>query len=155
MEKLKEKITALGDKIKALKSTSAAEVDKEAIGAAVQELLDLKGHYAALNNGIGVDGKPYEDPSKKKKKEKGPTATAAINVKPVPVRSGGWGVFCFKIYTYQYNVSLTSTEPTSNYSLHSYSPSYVHVERGSQLCQCREKGGQKGCCQGEKGFHEV
>ena len=72
MEELKEKIAVLGDKIKALKS--AAEIDKEAVGAAVTEMLDLKGEYAALNNGIGVDGKPYEDPTNKKKKEKGAAA---------------------------------------------------------------------------------
>jgi phage host-nuclease inhibitor protein Gam len=71
-EELKEKIAALGDKIKALKS--AAQVDKEAVGAAVKEMLDLKGEYAVLNNGIGVDGKPYEDHMNKKKKEKGAAA---------------------------------------------------------------------------------
>jgi hypothetical protein len=75
MEEVKEKITALGDKIKGLKS--CAPPDKEAIGAAVQQLLDLKGQYAALNNGIGVDGKPFEDP---KTKDKGAAAVQPVRM---------------------------------------------------------------------------
>lgn len=76
LEKLKAEITAIGDKIKGLKE--ASEVDKEAVGAAVQELLAAKKNYADNNNGIGVDGKPFgakmtkADKKKAKAKEPGP-----------------------------------------------------------------------------------
>jgi hypothetical protein len=72
LEQLKEQIDAAGEKIKTLKS-SEGEVDKVAIAAAVNELISLKKQYADNNNGIGVDGKPFEAPmtkAEKKAKEK-------------------------------------------------------------------------------------
>ena len=78
LDKLKEEITALGEKIRELKS--ASEVDKTAIGAAVNDLLAAKKKYAENNNGIGADGKPYEAPltkAEKKAKAKAEKAAAA------------------------------------------------------------------------------
>eukprot|EP00560_Eucampia_antarctica_P007434 CAMPEP_0197823072 /NCGR_PEP_ID=MMETSP1437-20131217/397_1 /TAXON_ID=49252 ORGANISM="Eucampia antarctica, Strain CCMP1452" /NCGR_SAMPLE_ID=MMETSP1437 /ASSEMBLY_ACC=CAM_ASM_001096 /LENGTH=879 /DNA_ID=CAMNT_0043422043 /DNA_START=47 /DNA_END=2686 /DNA_ORIENTATION=- len=68
LEELKAKVEALGEKVKTLKSSS--EVDKDAIGAAVKELMESKLMYAEKNNGIGVDGKPYEAPMSKAEKKK-------------------------------------------------------------------------------------
>jgi hypothetical protein len=58
LEQIKQDIATLADKVKTLKG--AAPVDKDAIGAAVKELLDAKKLYADNNDGIGVDGKPFE-----------------------------------------------------------------------------------------------
>ena len=72
LEQLKEQIDAAGENINTLKA-AGGEVDKVAIGAAVTDLLGLKKQYAELNNGIGVDGKPFEAPmskAEKKAKEK-------------------------------------------------------------------------------------
>ena len=75
LEKLKAEITALGENIKQLKSSSG---DKEAVDAAVKALLAAKKTYADNNNGIGVDGKPYEEPlSKAEKKAKAKAEKAA------------------------------------------------------------------------------
>jgi hypothetical protein len=68
LEQLKEQIDAAGEKIKTLKTAEGA-VDKDAIGAAVKDLLDLKKQYAENNNGIGVDGKPFEAPMSKAEKK--------------------------------------------------------------------------------------
>lgn len=65
---LKTRIENLAESIKSLKSS--AEPDKDAIAAAVKELLDAKRTYAANNNGIGVDGKPFEEPMSKSEKKK-------------------------------------------------------------------------------------
>jgi len=73
LDKLKEEIAVLGDQIKTLKAEKPD--DKAAIGAAVQALLAAKKNYAASNNGIGVDGKPFEEgggKKSKKKEDKGP-----------------------------------------------------------------------------------
>jgi hypothetical protein len=70
LEALKAEITAIGDKIRVLKESGA---DKVEIGNAVESLNAAKKKYADSNNGIGVDGKPYEPPmskAEKKKKEK-------------------------------------------------------------------------------------
>jgi hypothetical protein len=78
LEQLKEQIDAVGEKINTLK-TAEGVVDKAAIGAAVKDLLDLKKQYAEGNNGIGVDGKPFEAPmskAEKKAKEKADKAGA-------------------------------------------------------------------------------
>ena len=68
-EELKKGIDAIAEKINELKK--ASPVDKVAIGAAVKELLDAKRSYAGKNNGIGVDGKPWEEPLSKAEKKKG------------------------------------------------------------------------------------
>jgi len=82
LDKLKEEITALGDKIKSLKSDSP--VNKEAVDASVKELLAAKKSYADNNNGIGVDGKPYEEPlTKEQKKAKSKPDKAAGTEKQV------------------------------------------------------------------------
>ena len=77
LQQLKEDIEALGEKVKELKSSGA---DKESIGSAVAQLLEKKKAYADGNNGIGVDGKPYEEPltnAQKKAKAKAEKAAAA------------------------------------------------------------------------------
>jgi hypothetical protein len=83
LEQLKQQIDAEGEKIKTLK-TAVGVVDKDAIGAAVKNLLDLKKQYADNNNGIGVDGKPFEAPmSKAEKKAKEKADKAAGPAKQV------------------------------------------------------------------------
>lgn len=61
LAKLENEINALGEQIKSLK-TSGGDSNKEAIAAAVKDLLAAKKLYAESNNGIGVDGKPFEEP---------------------------------------------------------------------------------------------
>ena len=78
LDALKQEVEALADKVKELKA--ASPVDKDAIGATVQNLLAAKQKYADNNNGIGVDGKPYEPPmskAEKKAKAKAEKAEAA------------------------------------------------------------------------------
>lgn len=76
LEELKKEVETLANKITELKK--ASPVDKDTIGAAVQQLLAAKKLYADNNDGIGVDGKPYEQPMTKAEKkakakaEKGP-----------------------------------------------------------------------------------
>jgi hypothetical protein len=68
LNQLKTDIEALGEKGKELKTSGG---DKDAIGAAVAEMLAKKKEYADNNNGIGFDGNPYEEPlSKAQKKAK-------------------------------------------------------------------------------------
>jgi hypothetical protein len=68
LTQLKSEIEALGEKVKELKTSGG---DKDAIGAAVAEMLALKKEYADNNKGIGIDGNPYEEPlSKAQKKAK-------------------------------------------------------------------------------------
>jgi len=80
LEPLAQEIAALGEQIKALKASDP--VDKAAVGAAVASLLAAKKNYAEHNNGIGVDGKPYEEPQSKKaqKKQAGKEAGSAKQV---------------------------------------------------------------------------
>lgn len=78
LEELKARISTLGESIKQLKSSS--EPDKDAIATAVNALLDAKRTYAKNNGGIGVDGKPFEEPmtkAQKKAAEKAKKAAAA------------------------------------------------------------------------------
>jgi len=78
LDKLKTEIESIGEKIKALKA--AETVDKDAIGVALKDLLEKKKLYADNNNGIGADGKPYEEPmtkAQKKAKAKAEKAAAA------------------------------------------------------------------------------
>lgn len=75
LDKLKDEINALGEKIKSLKS--ASPVDQEAVGAVVKELLASKKLYAENNNGIGVDGKPFQENLSKAEKKKQAKAAAA------------------------------------------------------------------------------
>lgn len=75
LETLKAEIQSLGDKIRDLKQANA---DPAEIGNAVKDLNDAKKKYADQNNGIGVDGKPYEAPlSKAEKKAKAKAEKAA------------------------------------------------------------------------------
>lgn len=72
LEQLAAEIAALGEQIKSLKAATPGPVDQDAIGAAVASLLAAKKRYAELNNGIGVDGKPFGgDGGKSKKKKEG------------------------------------------------------------------------------------
>ena len=66
LPKLKDDITALGEKVKTLKTSGG---EKEAVDAAVKELLAAKKLYADNNNGIGVDGKPYQEQLTKAQKK--------------------------------------------------------------------------------------
>ena len=78
LDDLRGQVTALAEKITELKK--ATPVDKDAIGSAVKELLDAKRAFAQNNNGIGVDGKPWEEPmtkAQKKAKEKAEKAAKA------------------------------------------------------------------------------
>ena len=78
LEELRAKVQTIADKITELKK--ANPVDKDAIGASVKELLDAKRTFAENNNGIGIDGKPWEEPmskADKKKKAKAEKAAAA------------------------------------------------------------------------------
>jgi hypothetical protein len=66
LESLKTEIEAIGEKIKTLKTASG---DKDEIATAIQDLLNAKKSYADNNNGIGFDGKPYEEPMSKAQKK--------------------------------------------------------------------------------------
>ena len=80
-EELKKAIDSIAEKINELKK--ASPVNKVAIGAAVKELLDAKRSYSGKNNGIGVDGKPWEEPvskAEKKKRDKEMKSAANANV---------------------------------------------------------------------------
>ena len=68
LDALRTRITALGETIKSLKSSS--EPDKDAIASAVADLLEAKRTFANNNGGIGVDGKKFEEPMSKKDKKK-------------------------------------------------------------------------------------
>ena len=63
LDELKARIAALGESIKTLKSSS--EPDKDAVSTAVANLLDAKRAFAKNNGGVGVDGKPWEEPMTK------------------------------------------------------------------------------------------
>lgn len=80
LSELATRISNLGESIKILKSSSSEQPDPDAITAAVTALLDAKRLYAQNNGGVGVDGKPWEEPltkSQKKKLEKEKKAMAA------------------------------------------------------------------------------
>jgi hypothetical protein len=85
LDKLKAEIDAIGEKIKSLKAATG-EVDKDGIAAAVASLVAAKKIFADNNNGIGVDGKPFEEPltkAQKKAKAKAEAGTAPGPAKPV------------------------------------------------------------------------
>ena len=74
---LQAKVEALSDQIRDLKASGS---DAARIPPLVKEMLAAKKAYADGNGGIGVDGKPYEEPlskSEKKKREKAAKAAAA------------------------------------------------------------------------------
>ena len=58
LDKIKAEIDTIGNRIRDLKSSGGS---KEDIGAAVEALKTAKKQYADNNNGIGVDGKPYQE----------------------------------------------------------------------------------------------
>ena len=83
LEQLAAEISTLGAKVKELKTANG---DADAIKSAVAQLLTAKKAYADANNGIGVDGKPYQDGKKSKAEKK--AAAKADNVGPAkPVSS--------------------------------------------------------------------
>ena len=93
LEALKAEITSIGDKIRTLKT--ASPIDKDAIGAAVGALNEAKKKYADNNDGLGVDGKPYEAPmSKAEKKAKEKAAGPAKQVSVVVLFSNKRGSTC-------------------------------------------------------------
>jgi hypothetical protein len=79
LAQLQQEIASLGEQIKTLKS--ASPVDKDAVSTAVQQLLEAKQLYADNNNGIGVDGKPFEAGKKGDKKKDKAAAPAASGKK--------------------------------------------------------------------------
>lgn len=68
LDELRSNVEIIAAKIVNLKQ--ADPVDKDAIGAAVKDLLDAKRKFAESNGGIGVDGKPFEEPLSKADKKK-------------------------------------------------------------------------------------
>ena len=66
LEALKVTIHNLGESVKELK---AANADKKELDDAVQALLTAKQEYAQNNNGIGVDGKLFQEPLSKAEKK--------------------------------------------------------------------------------------
>jgi hypothetical protein len=72
LEALKVTIHNLGETVKELKTSAA---DKTEIDQAVQALLTAKKEYAQQNNGIGVDGKPFQEPLSKAEKKAQAKAT--------------------------------------------------------------------------------
>ena len=58
LDKIKAEIDTIGNRIRDLKSSGGS---KEDIGAAVEGLKAAKKQYADNNNGIGVDGKPFQE----------------------------------------------------------------------------------------------
>lgn len=96
LEELKKEVESLAMKVKDLKAGSS--VDKDAVGGAVKELLEAKQKYADNNNGIGVDGKPYEPPMSKAEKkakakaEKGPAKQVSIVLCVIAAMIYGLGV---------------------------------------------------------------
>ena len=78
LDELKGQVDALAEKITNLKK--ANPVDKDTIAVSVKALLDAKRTFAQNNNGIGVDGKPWEEPmSKAEKKAKAKAEKAAAD----------------------------------------------------------------------------
>lgn len=131
LDKLKDEIYALGDTIKSLKS--ADSVDNDAVGKAVAELLDKKKLYADHNNGIGVDGKPFQ--TNLTKAEKKAQAKADKGGGPGPakqVSSHVWVVDMLVIST------ETGRNVLTQFSPHSYSGV------SSQLGQCSKESGEEG-----------
>mmetsp|Transcript_16524 Transcript_16524/g.18349 ORF Transcript_16524/g.18349 Transcript_16524/m.18349 type:complete len:923 (+) Transcript_16524:60-2828(+) len=71
IESLREKVTKCAETVSNLKKNSPDE--KSAIAIAVKEMLAAKKEFADNNDGIGVEGKPYQAPmskAEKKAKEK-------------------------------------------------------------------------------------
>lgn len=78
LDELRGQVDSLAEKITELKK--ANPVDKDAIAASVKDLLDAKRTFAQNNNGIGVDGNPWEEPltkAQKKAKAKAEAGTGA------------------------------------------------------------------------------
>lgn len=76
LDVLRDKVNSLAEKINELKKVDP--VDKDAIGETVKQLLDVKRTFAENNDGIGVDGKKWEEPlSKAEKKAKAKAEKAA------------------------------------------------------------------------------
>jgi hypothetical protein len=78
LETLKIEIEALGTKIRELKESNSSST--EDIGAAVEALKTAKKSYADANNGIGIDGQPYQElltKAQKKAKAKADKEAAA------------------------------------------------------------------------------
>ena len=76
LEQLAAAIAEHGNTVKTLKAADQSAADPAAIKAAVDQLLAAKRAYAAANNGIGVDGKPYVEGGKKAQKKAAPGGRA-------------------------------------------------------------------------------
>lgn len=94
LDQLKDDIANLGNRIKELKSSGG---DKDAIGKAVQELIQKKQLYADNNDGIGVDGKPFKanmTKAEKKKQQQGKNVSGADHQHPQVCTDGDDSVLC-------------------------------------------------------------
>ena len=69
LDEIKSRVDAAAAKVVELKSAKADVAD---IKASVGLLLAAKKEYADNNNGIGIDGKPFDDGKKKSKEKKAP-----------------------------------------------------------------------------------
>jgi len=92
LESLAADITACGDTVKQLKT--ASEPDSTAIAQAVEALLEAKRAYAAQNNGLLPDGKPFVDPAVKltKAQKKAAAGGGGGPAKPVRIVYGGYRI---------------------------------------------------------------
>ena len=92
LDELKTQIEATAAKIVTLKGSGGTP---EEIKDCVKSLLKMKSDYAGLNNGIGVDGKPFvaemtsAEKKKKAKEEKQAAAAAAAAAASAPASKDG------------------------------------------------------------------
>jgi hypothetical protein len=157
LDKLKAEIDAIGEKIKSLKSATG-EVDKDGIAAAVASLVAAKKTYADNNNGIGVDGKPFEEPlTKAQKKAKAKAEAGAAPGPAKPVRPSeirhplalALAPALGSIASMEWNRKLTFMNHLRHTS--TLAGARCRFERRTQ--ESRQKGrsqGQEGCCQGRR-----
>eukprot|EP00522_Entomoneis_paludosa_P015533 CAMPEP_0172445112 /NCGR_PEP_ID=MMETSP1065-20121228/5055_1 /TAXON_ID=265537 /ORGANISM="Amphiprora paludosa, Strain CCMP125" /LENGTH=900 /DNA_ID=CAMNT_0013195907 /DNA_START=60 /DNA_END=2762 /DNA_ORIENTATION=+ len=81
---LKTEIDGLGEKIRQAKESGEGDV-----GALVQQLLTAKQTYADNNNGLGVDGQPYQPPLTKAQKKAKAKAEKEAAAAAAAAASGG------------------------------------------------------------------
>jgi len=150
LTELASRISSLGENIKLLKSSSE-QPDADAISAAVAALLDAKRLYAHNNGGVGVDGKPWEEPltkSQKKKLEKEKKAAAAeaeAEAAPGTANEGEHGVTLHSLETLERGMLVCALQSylTLLFSL------LIHVTPIIQS-QRIQKGRKEGRSQGQK-----
>lgn len=78
LEALAAEITALGNRVKDLKTKGDA-ADEATVKTAVERLLEAKRTYAAHNDGMGPDGQPFVEKMTKAQKKAAAAAAAAAH----------------------------------------------------------------------------